>query len=1201
VAYALAKWVRGVFPGRYAGLEPKDSSPSAGSTLLIITPDTKSAESLFIDLEFFHAGADAAPVLLFTGWEILPFEPLSPTAEIVSNRIAVLDRLRRGEPCIVIAAAEALTQKILRPDLLRAATIELSVNDTVERDEFIAALDVLGYQRTTLTEELGQFSVRGAIIDIFPAGAKNPVRLEFFGDLLESIREFDAETQRSLTPARSVRVLPICEHLFPWRISECALGRDFTLAPDESLENAIQRVRDRAEVSVTPTREVDLLEDVLRTGGYWPGIEQLTPLLQSPTAAFWDYLPPTASVVAVDEFGIDRTLSLFDEMVDERAQRAVESGQVIPEANDSFLSSSIAPDLIYGQIRRRLALAFNALELVRFDEPSEIPFEGEADPTPKLDIVPNSDLLVRLKQARQTELPFKVLADEIILRRSQGFEIAIAVSHPPKARRFRELLETYEIVAHDEPGTFQDWFARAAERRREMRITTKSPVALLHGSLTGGVRVLRDAILVLADHEIFPEISLRRPSRSANQARRILGASGQIREDDYVVHVDHGVAIYRGLKQMTVGDHASDFLQLEYAEGAKLFVPVENIGKVQKYVGADGKKPALNKLGGKNWSQTKEKVRKNIQELAGQLLSLYAQREMSRGFAFGAVNEEDLRFADTFPYQETPDQEKAITEVLTDMGSERPMDRLVCGDVGYGKTEVALRAAFKAVNSGKQVAILVPTTILADQHFNTFRERLSEFGFEIASVSRFNSPAENRKNLEGLAAGRVDVIVGTHRLLQKDVYFKELGLVIIDEEHRFGVTDKERLKKLRADVDVLTLTATPIPRTLHMSLLSIRDLSVIETPPTNRQVIQTYFANYREGVVREAILRELGRSGQVFYIHNRVHNIELIADELRSIVPEARIEFAHGQMREDELENVMHRFIAHEFDVLVSTTIVESGLDIPNANTIIIREGDKLGLAELYQLRGRVGRSSRRAYAYLLVPDARTLGPDAKKRLEVLQALDDLGMGFRLALQDMEIRGAGNLLGRDQSGKIELVGFDLYSRILKEAVRELQSRRTEGALPPEILIDPEANIGFAAHIPHFFIPDVEERVLLYQRLVELRDDKEALDLADEIRDRFGHPPKEVDILLELMVFRSVLRRGGIVAASRRGTTLTLTFHKDARIDTVKLTGLIGRSAGKLKLTGPLKLSLALENEPETPFDLTKKVRALVELVHPDIL
>lgn len=1173
-AFALCQWIDGANLRRYqraGSISPEKYRPN----ILVVTADSKVAEELLIDLEFFSKKKPK----LFTSWELLPFEPLSPTTEIVCNRIAALDFLKSEEEGIIVAPVEALLRRVLHSNLLEAATLNLKIGQLIERGKLISDLDSTGYIRSSLTEELGQISVRGAVIDLFPPANEHPIRLEFFGDVLESIRSFDAESQRSLKSHEEISILPCREHLFPWAVAK------YNARENESLEAAVLRVKAAADDAQLPTRETDLLEDVLRTGGTWPGLEQVIPLLQPSLMSIFDYLSSITEIVVIDELGVERAVEQFQELVEERISRSQADGFLV--ADRTFLSSKE----LHIEIKKRQTLAFNSLEIAHFDEPSEIKDEG------RLEISPPSDLIVAIRRSRQNELPFQPLADEINLRRAQGYEVAIAVSHQPKMRRFQELLDTYGISAFEEKGSFYLWKEEAETRRRGN--LSRFPVALFNGSLTGGVRVPRDGIFVISDHEIFPEISLRRPSRSAKQARRILGAANQIREDDFVVHIDHGVALYRGLKQLTVDGKVSDFLQLEYAEGAKLFVPVENIGKVQKYLGAEGKKPALTKLGGKSWSAAKEKVRKNVQELAGQLLNLYAQRELVKGFSFGEQNSDDQLFADTFPYQETADQERAITDVLSDMASDRPMDRLVCGDVGYGKTEVALRAAFKAVNSGKQAALLVPTTVLADQHFNTFRERMGEFGITIGCVSRFNSPAANRKTLEDVSAGTIDIIVGTHRLLQKDVYFANLGLVIIDEEHRFGVADKERLKKLRTDVDVLTLTATPIPRTLHMSLLSIRDLSVIETPPTNRQVIQTYFASYQDSVVREAILREINRSGQVFYIHNRVQNIRGICEELKAVVPEAKIEFAHGQMREDELEEVMHRFVAHEFDVLVSTTIVESGLDIPNANTIIIRESDKLGLAELYQLRGRVGRSSKRAYAYLLVANARTLGPDAKKRLEVLQSLDDLGMGFRLALQDMEIRGAGNLLGKDQSGKIELVGFDLYSRILKEAVRELQARGRNSELSLEPLIDPEVNVGFPAHIPGAFIPDVEERILLYQRLVELRDDSEADELTDEIRDRFGNPPPEVKTLLELMRLKSVLRKAGIIGATRRGLSLSLVFHREAKLDIEKLRSLTDRSGGKLKLAGPsliLGLTLKLETEPDSPVILTEKIRALIQLV-----
>ncbi|MCC6955026.1 MAG: DEAD/DEAH box helicase, partial [Deltaproteobacteria bacterium] len=525
--------------------------------------------------------------------------------------------------------------------------------------------------------------------------------------------------------------------------------------------------------------------------------------------------------------------------------------------------------------------------------------------------------------------------------------------------------------------------------------------------------------------------------------------------------------------------------------------------------------------------------------------------------------------------------------------------RLVCGDVGFGKTEVALRAAFKAATAGKQVALLVPTTILADQHYATFQARLRDFPIKVGCVSRFYPAADNKKTLEKVAKGEIDIIIGTHRLLQRDVGFRDLGLVIIDEEHRFGVADKERLKRVRREVHVLTLTATPIPRTLYMSLFDIRDLSVIETPPTDRQVIRTYLAPYQGSIVREAILRELGRGGQAFYIHNRVANIAMVADELRELIPEARIVFAHGQMKDEELEKVMHAFILHEADVLVSTTIVESGLDIPNANTIIIRNADKLGLAELYQLRGRVGRSSRRAYAYLLVSDSKNLGSEARQRLQVLQSLDDLGQGFRLALQDMEIRGAGNLLGKDQSGKIELVGFELYSRILKEAVRELRSKgqvetTADGHRLWETMVDPEINVGFPVYIPEHFVPDVEERLLLYQRLADIRSDGEGMELAEEIEDRFGHLPTDVSMLIELMVLRSVLRRVGITHATLRNSLLSLSFHRDVKLDPEKVLLRVQGSRGRLKISPSMVLTARLEDsEFETPRELTRTVRDIL--------
>jgi transcription-repair coupling factor (superfamily II helicase) len=1164
LAYALSRWLNGERLDRYTSAPLAGPAPRSSVTL-IVTPERRSSEELVRDLDFF-LGPGA--VEHFSSWELLPYEALSPTTETVGSRLKSLAKLLQASRKVVVASIDSLFQRCIRPELLQAAQLSLSSASLLDRDELLVTLDVLGYRRSTLTEEVGQFSVRGAIIDIFPAGAVNPVRLEFFGDRLESIREFQADSQRSFHEINQTTILPCQEHLAPWRVSACPLLRGYELGESESQDHALNRLRELAEAVNLPRRELDLFEDVLLTGADFPGIEQLLPIIQPNLASLFEYLPADYDVVLIEKGKFEEATAQFSELCIARREESLAEGRLTAEG--LFFSAE--------ELQQKLA------DRIRFDcsgfrEPGYL----------ELEVSSNSEMLLALRRSHQAEFPFQPLAQEIELRRAQGYEVSIAVSQSKKLPRFVELLESYKIPSYEERRSFGEWQSARAERQREYRITTKAPVALLRAALGSGVRVERDGVLVIADHEIFPDISLRKPAKSARQARRVLGNTSQLREDDYVVHIDHGVALYRGLKQIELDGKVSDFLQLEYAEGAKLFVPVENIGKVQKYLGADGRKPQLTKLGGRSWSQAKEKVRKNVQELAGELVSLYAKRQVAQGISYGPFDADDRQFADTFPYQETPDQEQAISDVISDMERERPMDRLVCGDVGYGKTEVALRAAFKAVNAGRQVAVLVPTTILADQHFMTFRDRMAEFGFKVSCVSRFYGSQENRKTIQEASEGKIDVLVGTHRLLQKDVFFKNLGLLIIDEEHRFGVADKERIKRFRSEVDVLTLTATPIPRTLHMSLLSIRDLSIIETPPTNRQLIQTYVGNYQDSIVREAILRELGRSGQIFYINNRVQNIQQVCEELRALIPEARIEFAHGQMREEQLESVMHRFIKHEFDVLVSTTIVESGLDIPNANTIIIRDADKLGLAELYQLRGRVGRSSRRAFAYLLVRNAKGLSADAQKRLDVLRTLDDLGMGFRLALQDMEIRGAGNLLGKDQSGKIELVGFDLYSRILKEAVRELRKDKVS------LDIDPELSVGFPAHIPLNYIPDVEERILLYQRLNEVLSE-ELPDLVEEIEDRFGRPPQEVKLLLLLMELKCVLRTGGIVSATRRGRSFSLAFHPEAPVDQEKLAALIARSRGKIRLTGPYTVVISLDDEPKTPEILTKKAEALLALV-----
>ncbi len=1164
---------------------------SGERSILVAVPNSSAADQLVADLRFFIGQEDpfiaASPTLpqvaMLSGWEVLPFDALSPAPQISAARLFALGQLALGKPMLIVAPIDALMQRVVSRETLQRFCRALTPGMPLDREEFVSWLDRAGYGRTTLVEEVGQMAVRGAVVDLFPPGSQHPLRVELFGDTIDSLRIFDAGTQRSLLALANFELLPVRELLIAERESTLAL----------------RRLHERASELGLPRTAVSSVEAALIEGFPLPGIEHLAPLLMGGSSSFIEYLSDDVEVLALDEPELERAADDFEQLVQERAESAREESRLTPDSATCYMPSSELLDWL----RPAVVAAYNPISLVmegELDEEDLGAREGAPLPSKKAKrhaVYKLDTLRAALLAARRTETPFRPLAEMISERHREGLRTAIVVSHRGREKRVIELLRSYEIDAGYLEQRFPDWLSQLPDTAPKGR----PMVAVLRGSLSEGLRLPDARILLIPDSEIFPDLAQRAAAGAqqgaAKEVRRFLGSAQQLQENDYVVHIEHGIAIYRGLKQLTVEGKVGDFLALEYADEAKLFIPVENIGRIQKYAGVEGKQPQLSKLGGKAWVAAKRKVKEHVAELAGQLLTVLAERELAEGIAFDPPSEDDRDFADSFPFDETPDQAKAIAEVLHDMSSGRPMDRLVCGDVGYGKTEVALRAAFKAVHSGAQVAFLVPTTVLADQHFASCKARFEGLPITVACVSRFQTPQENRETLAQVAAGKVDIVVGTHRLLQKDVFFKDLGLVVIDEEHRFGVAHKERLKRMRSSVHVLTLTATPIPRTLHMSLVGIRDLSVIETPPTNRQVIRTYLANYSSQIVREAIQRELGRGGQVFYIHNRVENIESIADEVRELVPDARIDVGHGQMRDGQLEEVMHRFVNHETDVLVSTTIVESGLDIPNANTIIIRNADRFGLAELYQLRGRVGRSSKRAYAYLLIPDPKRLGTDAKKRLQVLQSLDDLGVGFRLALQDMEIRGAGNLLGRDQSGQISSVGFDLYSRILKEAVYEVKAKldaRAQGEEMPRPIVDPDISIGFPASIPSSYVPDVGDRLLLYQRLIDLRDEQEAESFAAEIEDRFGQLPEEVIILLEAMVFRSVVRNAGIIAASCRKQLLSITFHPELAPNPERLLAAVKESKGQLRISPTMAISKQLDDrEIERPKQLLAPLRALL--------
>lgn len=750
----------------------------------------------------------------------------------------------------------------------------------------------------------------------------------------------------------------------------------------------------------------------------------------------------------------------------------------------------------------------------------------------------------------------------LVTRLKEWGEEAVFFVAPTKgdATRLKELLAHYEAEFSVMDAPLRDLIASGTRR------------GILIGELTQGFRLPEDRLILITLDEIFGTKKREGASAKKSPPSRFITSLSELKQDDYVVHLDHGIGIYRGLKFLKVGGSEGEFLHLEYEGGDRLYIPVDRINLVQKYIGGDGAQPALDRLGGTSWEKVKAKTRTSVLAMAHELLDIYAAREVHEGHAFSPPDQLYREFEAAFEFEETDDQERAIEDTLQDMEKKKPMDRLICGDVGYGKTEVALRAAFLAVMDSRQVAFLCPTTVLAQQHLQTFRHRLRSYPVRVEMLSRFLTSKENQQVLQDLAQGQVDIVIGTHRLLQKDVQFKNLGLVVIDEEHRFGVTHKEKLKQLRQTVDVLSLTATPIPRTLHMSLIGIRDLSIIETPPLDRLAIHTYITRYDETVIRDAVLREIQRGGQVFFLHNRVETISRMAQRLSDLIPEAKIAVAHGQMRTQELEKVMLDFLENKTQVLVCSAIIESGLDFPNANTIIINRADKLGLAQLYQLRGRVGRSHHRAYAYLLIPGEKIITRDAERRLKALQELDELGAGFKLALHDLEIRGAGNLLGKQQSGQITAVGFELYTEMMEKAVKELRGEQ----ITPEV--EPEIRLEIPAYFPEDYIPDANQRLLFYKRLASIDDIQELEALKGEIKDRYGPFQAEVENLFYVMRLRRVLKDYLVQQISYNDGRLSLLFHPQSPVNVERLLALVKKDKGRYRLTPEGRLSFSPQNQ-----------------------
>src|SRR5438132_791500 len=1094
------------------------------TSVLVVTPTDEAAERLHADVAFFHRLQGAAPddVLLFPDWGVLPYAS-APPVEVIGQRMRVLDRLRGADRGLaLIVPVTAFLQRLLPRSLFAEACFSLQQADTIERAHLVTRLLRLGYRRVSVVENPGEFAVRGGIVDLFSTAHEEPRRLEFLGDTIETIRLFDPATQKSSGRAPSLRILPARELIRP--------------EPPASNEAA----------------------EPLPPDAEWRG-----PSVYPTMDTLLDYF--AAPPVLIADEPADLRKHAEDFQVEARAAYGglKPSTPSLPPPEELFLPLS------------HLLEAGGSRSLITITAIPSGETDGMSDAGPVLRFEAHrpqaAGIGVKGRSFTETLTHLETL-------RVQGPVVIVARSRGQVDRRKALFLE------HDLP----------AEPLGDKPVTTlgaHAPYVLVQGELSGGLLGLRGPgvgaapldLYIIAVDELFAKGGQHKAPSLAKSAA-FLKSLEEVKVGDYVVHVQHGIGRYSGLRRLAVQGFDSDYLIVEYAGGDMVYVPLDRLSQIQRYSPSEGQVPKLSHLGGTAWSRTKARVRQSIEEMAKDLIAVHATRQTRGRPAFSPDSMLSHEFDAAFEYEETADQFRAIEDIRRDMESDKPMDRLICGDVGYGKTEVAIRAAFKAVQDNRQAAVLVPTTLLAQQHFETFTERFAPFPVTVGVVSRLQSSKDLKATLRGVAQGSIDIIIGTHRLLQKDVQFRNLGLVVIDEEQWFGVRHKERLKQLRTQVDVLTLTATPIPRTLQMALSGLRDLSTIETPPPDRLAIRTQLCRFGTGIIREAILRELGRGGQVFFVHNRVQDIERMGAWLKELVPAARIVVAHGQMDPRPLEATMLKFHRREADVLLSTTIIESGLDIPSANTILVNRADTFGLAQLYQIRGRVGRSRERAYAYLLVPARRPKTLDAQKRLAVLQQFTELGAGFQIASHDLEMRGAGNLLGPDQSGTIAAVGFDLYTQLMEEAVRELRGEA------PRQEFEPDVELPLPALIPEEYVPDVAHRLSLYKRMTASAQMGDLAHLHGELVDRYGAPPEPVERLFEVMELRLLAKALRVAAIQVRPTVVAFSFDEKALPPQAGLQALMDENRARLRFTTPHSFELlGVDSEWKAVFPEIKRV------------
>ena len=1118
--------------GSSAGLALAEAAANHGSLTLVVAPSMHEAQRMEREIAFY-AGSDL-PVFQFPDWETLPYDLFSPHPDIISERLRTLDWLPRARQGVLVAPVSTLLQKVVPAAFLAGHVLDLEVGQRLDIETFRQRLQRGGYRHVSQVRERGEFAVRGALVDLFPMGRPLPLRVDFLDDEIDSLRTFDPETQLSAERVDAVHMLP---------------AREFPLT-----EPGIEQFRRAFREAFDSARESPVYRDVSQ--GLAPaGLEYYLPLFFSEMATLFDYLPAETRHFMLA--GSDEAAHQFRAQVEERFElRRHDPERPLLEPDRLYLT----PEFLAARLETAGCVHLStAVEAEAGADAGGVDRRGgwqlPVEPPPALPVQASA------------EHPYAELAAFVA---TFSGRILLVTESPGRREALVERLAPHGL----RPTAVADW---------PDFLATDAPLAITVGPIEAGLLSSAAGVAVITEVQLLGDRARQRNRREAptRDADTVVASLADLSVGAPVVHVDHGVGRYTGLTTLDLGPVEQEFLTLEYAGDDRLYVPVAALHLISRYTGADPEQAPLHRLGGEQWQKVKRRAARKAFDVAAELLDVQARRAAREGHAFEVDSEDYAAFAAAFPFEETPDQQRAIDDVVTDLRAPRPMDRVVCGDVGFGKTEVAMRAAFAAVDAGRQVAILVPTTLLAQQHEQNFRDRFADWPVRIEGVSRLRSTREQKAVLDAVKAGQVDIVIGTHRLLQKDVDFRQLGLVIVDEEHRFGVRDKERLKKLRAEVDLLTLTATPIPRTLNMSLSGLRDLSIIATPPAHRHAIKTLVSEWDNVLVREAIERELARGGQVYFVHNEVRSIERMARLVEDIVPSATVRHAHGQMREQELESVMLDFYHQRFNVLVCTTIIESGIDVPTANTIIINRADRMGMAQLHQLRGRVGRSHHRAYAFLLAPGRSEMTPDAEKRLDAIAALEDLGVGFTLASHDLEIRGAGELLGDDQSGQIQEIGFSLYNDLLERAVKAL--REGQAPDPERALHDvAEVELHLPALLPSDYVPDVHERLILYKRITTApgRDDLDELRV--EVIDRFGRLPEPGQHLFRIAGLRLDCERLGIRKVDIGADGGRIDFRAEPNVDMAELLAVVQAEPRVYRFDGAnaLRFTLALETATE---------------------